>query len=59
MPKSNPDKESLGMVIDGKLLKRLRAIKEDREIHNNTEMVRVLIKEEYDRLAARERNLEL
>jgi len=40
----------LGMPITGGLLKQLRAIREDRGIHNNTDLIRNLIKEAYNKI---------
>jgi len=44
------DVEYLGMPLKGRLLRQLREIKEDRGIHNNTEIIRALIKEAHDKI---------
>lgn len=46
---SDQDKETLSMVFEGEWLRKLKWVMEERGIHNKTEAVRVLIKEDYDR----------
>ena len=49
MPKKE-DVEYLGMPLTGKLLMQLREVKEDRGIHNTTEIIRALIKEAHNKI---------
>lgn len=44
------DVENLGMPLKGDLLRKLREIKDHHGIHNNTEIIRFLIKAEHKRI---------
>lgn len=46
------DTENIGMPLTGELLQMLKWVMQHRGIHNKTEMVRVLIREEYTRRRA-------
>lgn len=46
---TNKKKEALSMEFTGEWLRKLKRVMKERGIHNKTELVRVLIKEEYDK----------